>query len=156
MVSAAQGALVPEDLVRAQRKGYWCGIASIANALEVLGIRRTQRSIAKLCDVRPEVGTDETEMKRALLANGCDVDEWSDTSMYHALMWAGGCVDSGRPVILCVDNDEHWVTVIGLCGTRFIVFDPSRNSGIEIHEESSLAARWVNADGVYYGLGCSL
>lgn len=140
--------------MRAQRRGYWCGIASIANALEMLGIRRSQREIARLCHVTPEAGTNETEMKRALLANGVDIDECCYTDPEVALDWLSGHLTRG-PMILCVDNDEHWVTAIGLCSNRFIVFDPSRNTGIEVHDATSLAARWVNSDGVYYGIGVS-
>jgi ABC-type bacteriocin/lantibiotic exporter with double-glycine peptidase domain len=141
--------------LRHQRKGYWCGIASIANALEVLGIRRTQCEIAKLCDVTPTDGTNETEMKRALLANGVGVDEWSHEGSDGSLWWVDHCLVNGRPVILCVDSDEHWVTLIGLCGTKYLLFDPSRNTGIEVHTPPSLAARWVNAEGIYYGIGVS-
>jgi ABC-type bacteriocin/lantibiotic exporter with double-glycine peptidase domain len=142
--------------VKRQAKSYWCGLASIANALEVLGIRRSQREIDRLCHVSPEAGCDEVEMKRALLANGCDVDEWPGIDCDTALRWVDGCMGDGMPVILCVDDDEHWVTVIGTCGPRYIVFDPSRNAGIEVHSPPSLAARWVNAAGDYYGLGVSL
>jgi hypothetical protein len=143
--------------VRHQRKGYWCGIASIANALEVLGIRRTQREIAKLCHVTPAAGTNETEMMRALLANGLDVDEWSSTEARPSVEWLYHHVSCYGPAVLCVDNDDHWVTVIGHAAVnfdvRFLVFDPSRNTGNEVHTGDSLAARWVNADGVYYGIG---
>jgi ABC-type bacteriocin/lantibiotic exporter with double-glycine peptidase domain len=141
--------------VRAQRKGYWCGIASIANALEVLGIRRTQREIAKLCDVNEAAGTDETEMKRALLANGVGVDEWHRDDAFASESWVLRHIVYRGPTILCVDNDEHWVTVIGVCAGQFTVFDPSRNTGIEIHSAESLTERWVNSDGIYYGIGVS-
>lgn len=150
--------------MKKQSKSWWCGVASIANALEVLGIRRSQREVARLCHVSPEAGTDETEMKRALLANGVGVDEW-DSTRYEGMSpkppirsvnWVEFCLTLGRAVILCVDDDEHWVTAIGLCGRRVIVFDPSRNHGIEVHRPASLAARWMNSDGVFYGLGVSL
>ncbi len=147
--------------MRAQRKSHWCGIAAIANALEVLGIKRSQREIARLCHVTPEAGTNETEMKRALLANGMDVDEWPDPEAEagdcytadQSTLWVRHCLVNGLPVVLCVDNDEHWVTAIGLCGDNFLLFDPARNTGVEVHNAPSLATRWVNDDGVYYGLG---
>jgi hypothetical protein len=142
--------------MRHQRKGYWCGIASIANALEVLGVRRTQREIAKLCHVTPEAGTDETEMKRALLANGVGLDEWHSDIESDSLWWVDKCMGEGWPTIICTDLDEHWCTVIGTCGPRYVLFDPSRNTGVEILTPPALAKRWVNQDGIYYGLGCSL
>lgn len=142
--------------MRAQRKGYWCGIASIANALEVLGIRRTQREIAKLCHVTPSAGTNETEMKRALLANGVGVDEWHTASDAGAQTWLRDHLLQHGPVILVVDQSDHWVTVIGFCNDRFVVFDPSRNSGIEVHDGDSLFARWKDDEDGYYGIGVSL
>lgn len=143
--------------MRPQRTGYWCGVASIANALEVLGIRRTQREIAKLCDVTPETGTDEVEMKRALLANGVAVDEWYGDKFAEEQSWAwvkSHLLNAG-PVVLCVDDEDHWVTAVGLCAGMVIVFDPSRNTGIEVHNWLTLMLRWRTADGVYYGIGVS-
>lgn len=142
--------------MKRQGKSYWCGVASIANALEVLGIRRSQREVARLCHVSPAAGTNETEMKRALLANGAQVDEHTTTDNAAALSWASNHLVDNGPVILCVDDDEHWVTLIGTCGSRFIMFDPSRNVGIEVHDWFTLPTRWVNSDGEFYGLGISL
>lgn len=142
--------------MRHQRKNYWCGVAAIANALEVLGIRRTQREVAKLCHVTPEAGTSEVEMKRALLANGVAVDEWSEKDEHTSRCWLFEHIRYLGPVVLCVDQDEHWVTAIGWCAGRVVLFDPSRNSGVEVRDDVLLAERWVNADGVYYGLGVSL
>ncbi len=145
--------------MKRQAKSYWCGVAAIANALECLGIRRSQREVERICHVSPDAGTDETEMKRALLANGVEVDEWpggisSPVSLH--IQWLYEHVTDVGPAILCVDDDSHWVTVIGTCGDSFIVFDPARNQGVEVHDAASLAARWVNSDGVYYGIGISL
>jgi hypothetical protein len=55
-----------------------------------------------------------------------------------------------------VDASEHWVTVIGLCGKRFVLFDPSRNAGIEVHSADTLAERWKDDEDGYYGLAVSV
>lgn len=147
--------------MKKQSKSYWCGVASIANALEVLGIRRSQREVARLCHVTPEAGTSEEEMKRALLAQGVAVDEWHQlgaggTTALSSMWWLQKHLKEAGPVILCVDECSHWVTVIGLCDqTTFIVFDPSRNQGVEVHSWDSLAARWLDSEDGYYGLGVS-
>jgi ABC-type bacteriocin/lantibiotic exporter with double-glycine peptidase domain len=142
--------------LKRQSRSWWCGIASIANALEVLGIKRSQREIARLCHVSPELGCDEVEMKRALLANGVGVDEWQSIAPDCSDEWMFLHVGNNGPVILCCDEDEHWITVIGYCADRYIVFDPSRNQGIEVHGWDSLSKRWCNSEGVYYGIGVSL
>ncbi len=152
--------------MKRQSKSYWCGVASISSALEVLGIKRSQKEVARLCHVTPSAGTDETEMKRALLANQVNIDEYTYSLPYHAggtsnleqkpTAWLWNQLNNYGPAILCVDNDEHWVTAIGVCNFNWIVFDPSRDTGVEIHTDESLKDRWVNSDGVFYGLGCSL
>lgn len=128
-------------------------MASIANALEVLDIRRSQREIAKLCNVTEEDGTDEVEMKRALLANDVAIDEWSSTDAPESSLWLSEHLYTEGPAILCVDDSDHWITAIGWCAGTFILFDPARNTGVECHTRQSLARRWVDADGIYYAIG---
>jgi len=143
-----------ERPVKRQARSYWCGVASIANALEVLGIRRSQREVERLCHVSPEAGTDEVEMKRALLANGMAVDEWSSKDLDDTIDWLTRHLASAGPAVLCVDDWEHWVTAIGLCGDAIVLYDPSRNHGVEVHTAQSLAHRWAS-EGIYYGIGLS-
>jgi ABC-type bacteriocin/lantibiotic exporter with double-glycine peptidase domain len=138
--------------VKRQSKSWWCGVAAIANALEVLGIRRSQREIARSCAVTEVDGTDETEMKRALLANGMHIDEACHQNWEKAADWLSQSLGYGRPVILCCDSDEHWVTAIGTCGSAFLLFDPSRNHGVEVHTADSLCERWANDYGEHYGI----
>jgi ABC-type bacteriocin/lantibiotic exporter with double-glycine peptidase domain len=138
--------------MKKQSTSWWCGVASIANALEVLGIRRSQREIARICAVSPEAGTDEVEMKRALLANGVQVDEYQTDNLPEAWRWLHQHVNKIGPTILCVDNWEHWVTVIGVVADRFVLFDPARNQGVEVHGSLSLQGRWRHEE-TYYGIG---
>ena len=144
--------------MKRQAKSYWCGVASIANALEVLGIKRSQREIERLCHVSPAAGTDEVEMKRALLAQGVKVDEYHTVPPVpgEACSWLYSHLERRGPAILCVDDDEHWVTAIGFCARETVlIFDPARNVGIEVHTWSTLGPRWVNSDGIFYGIGVS-
>ncbi len=141
--------------MKRQAKSYWCGVASVANALEVLGVRRSQKEINRLCHVTPGKGTSEVEMKRALLANGMAVDEWQNTDSELSLEWLYDSLQE-HPVILCVDNDDHYVTAIGLCGSRVLVFDPSRNAGLTVYSAAELSVRWRDElEETYYGLGVS-
>lgn len=143
------------EAVKRQSTSYFCGVASIANALEALGIRRSQREIARLCHVTPEAGTNENEMLRALFANGLKVDAWHSAEAKQSDEWLWLQVGNYGPAILSVDACEHWVTVIGVCATDYIIFDPSRNHGIEVHTFATLKERWFDCDDGYYGLGCS-
>ncbi len=142
--------------MKRQINSHYCGVASIANALEVLGIRRSQREIARLCDVRPEVGTDETELKRALLGNRVDVDEWLHKEDENSRAWLYSHLFGSGPVVLCLDESDHWSTAIGVCKDKFLVFDPARDCGVEVHSWDTLRFRWRDTEDGFYGVGVSL
>jgi hypothetical protein len=107
----------------------------------------------RLCHVSPEEGCNEDELKRALLANNVQVDEWFSVDRKKSVSWlARHCAQVG-PAIICVDSWEHWCTVLSVAANhRWVVFDPSRNHGVEIHDDQSLLARWECEDGIY-GVG---
>jgi hypothetical protein len=101
-------------------------------------------------------------MKRALLANGVDVDEWhhqdaGDKGATSSMLWLQRHLLEHGPAILVVDESEHWITVLGsVAQTTFIAFDPSRNHGVEVHSWDSLVDRWRDPEDGFYGLGVVL
>lgn len=148
-----------------QQKGYWCGIASIQAALQALQVRATQPAIAARCHVNPVDGTSEEEMKRALLAYGVGLDEFETNLEKKAHSWLLEHVDMYGPAIVCVDEWEHWVVVIGRTADMFIVFDPAKTPenkkklGIHFYSWIGLRTRWLlprRAGGKsFYGIGVS-
>ena len=143
--------------MKAQGKAWTCGIAAVSNALECLGIRRTQGQVAALCHTSPDAGTDEEELKRALLACGCGVDEWEFALEALSKDWLRQHLYRRGPVVLCMDNFEHWVTCIGVCGDSYTVFDPALGMGLRVYSWAGLKTRWCLSrakDGpIYYALG---
>jgi hypothetical protein len=109
-------------------------------------------------------GTDETEVKRGLLAKGFVPEEYGTNSPASALQWLRVQAMSGRPVLLCVNAESHWCCTLGVFGKRFVVFDPGRwdyrvNSGVTILPPDALRRRWRaggasnrRAGMTYYGL----
>lgn len=145
--------------MKAQGKAWTCGVAAAANALECLGIKATQAQVAKHCHTGPVEGTDETEVKRALLAYGCGVDEWEFHMEVLSHDWLRSHLTRRGPVILCVDDWEHYITCIGVCGERYACFDPSLGAGIRVYTRAGLNTRWclsrAKSGPVYFGLGVS-
>ena len=143
--------------MKAQGKAWTCGIAAAANALECLGIKRTQGQIAALCHVTPPDGTSEEEIKRAVLACGCGVDEWEFALEALSKDWLRQHLYRRGPAILAVEDFEHWITVIGVCGESYTCFDPAAGVGIRVYTWTGLKTRWclsrAKAGPVYYGLG---
>lgn len=59
----------------------------------------------------------------------------------------------GFPVIMCVDNDEHWVCAIGVLGSRFLVADPADAELVLSYDPEKLTTRWKNkTKKPYYGI----
>lgn len=88
-------------------------------------------------------GSDEHDIIRALLAYGCGVDEHRGTSALAAREWLTVSITAGRPVLLCVDRWQHWVTVTGALGAQFNLYDPAReNGGAFVLTWKQLARRW--------------
>jgi hypothetical protein len=60
-----------------------------------------------------------------------------------------------RPVIICVDDDDHWMLVCQIArrGREIVVHDPAK--GLAIVGEDDLCRRWVNHAGEYYGIAVS-
>lgn len=146
--------------MRAQQRSYSCGIASIANALKCIGIKRTQGQIRKVCHCDPADGTNEYEVMRGLLACGATVDEWVAPGQGNSMHWLKDHLWARGPVILCLDSWSHWATAIGILDqTTFLVFDPARGVGLRIYDWDGMATRWRlgKADGgpSYYGIGVS-
>ena len=70
----------------------------------------------------------------------------------------------GRPVLLCVDQWDHWVAAVGNLGGKVLIFDPDSSpgrrkkySGLVPCTEPELWIRWMyedeDTDGcIYYGV----
>lgn len=105
----------------------------------------------------------EKEIIRALA--GFQVDEYHGTDLIAALEWLTEHVVMRGPAIILVDDSDHYVTVIGVCGHNFIVFDPSNvqqaksEHGVRVYSCRSLKARWQawadDETRLWYGIGVS-
>jgi ABC-type bacteriocin/lantibiotic exporter with double-glycine peptidase domain len=148
-----------EDTMRHQRLTWWCGPASISNALYAIGISKDQEEIAKLCHVTKN-GTNEDEMIRGVLASGAKAAPWSSRHKLKSWQWLQSTLWDHGPAILCVDHDQHWVTAVGILNqTTVWLFDPATGFGWKRYDLGELMARWrlgTHRGGPwYYGIGVS-
>ncbi len=136
----------------------------MAAASRALGRAVGQARFAHAAGTTLEDGTDESDLKRGLLAADFVPDEFASREPAAALLWARVQLLAGRPVIACVAHHSHWVTLVGVLGKAYVVFDPGRfeyrvNSGVSVVTADRLR-RWWRAGGaiarrhrtVYYGL----
>lgn len=135
-----------------------CGPTAIANALEVHHRRIGLRPLRELTGCEPN-GSDEDDILRALLALGCPADVHEGDDQRQAKVWLLSSLAHGRPVLLCVDRWDHWITVIGTCADQAVIYDPARETGgTYVLRWKALRARWEAARQVrgraarYYGV----
>lgn len=146
--------------MRRQTGDHDCGPTAIANAFEFHHRRTGLGGLRALCGTTVAGGTDEDGIIRGLLAYGCGVDVLAELDPRAALTWLrASLITWDRPVLLCVDRWEHWVTVVGASARQFLIYDPSREAGGAFAlRDKDLRRRWEAAKRVrgrterFYGI----
>lgn len=101
-----------------QSTSHGCGPAALCNALACLGIDKTEAELARLAGTTKKNGTDEKGLMKAIEALGLEWVEMKNSSKFRKALMAG------HPVIVIINSNEHWVTLIGRIGRKFVVADP--------------------------------
>ena len=145
-----------------QPDAYSCGPTCVANALYLLGNGEIPvAKIKRACGTRWWNGTDETGLRRGLRKLGYyGVQQtWLHKSDGRAaLAWVREQHARGRPVILCVDNFDHWVLAGGSTEKQFFIQDPyegHRGGAASHYTNAALGRRWwckKQGEGCYYAV----
>jgi ABC-type bacteriocin/lantibiotic exporter with double-glycine peptidase domain len=128
-----------------------CGPASLSNALQAIGVIRTQAECEQLCRTSGTEGTNTRGLQAAIKAVGRSPRILNERRADVA--WAFLCIAlvAGRAAVLCVDKGEHWVAVIGVVGDRVLVADPADNELVLSLSSDQLCVRWASGNR-YYGV----
>ena len=150
--------------MKLQREPYDCGVYAILNGARALGVRLTAPQIRKHT-ATDEQGTTEHGILNALEKLGFEHEEFRiDSVNSTSEELAFEALFCGFPVILSVEKDRHWVTVIGTLAmnasdARVLTFDswPARwnaqENGVESHSKRQLMKWWKpGADGNRYAI----
>lgn len=145
-----------------QTKPYSCGPASVVNALRVYGKKVSERNLIKACGTipsGPDDGTTEVGIKAGIVEYGFTYSDYEAHSQKSAWDWMEHqLIITKAPVICCVNQWSHWVTVIGKAAERIVLIDPSnaminkKENGIQIMSKKDFLKKWnCKADKAYYG-----
>ena len=127
-----------------------CGPASLANALEAIGIERSQDELGTLSK-QDANGTSSANLRKAAEAVGVDTVVIAEQRAESAAWALYTYVHSGSPGLLVVDNDEHWIAVVGKLGSTYIVADSADNDLLLFYTQDELLSRWANSSNKYCG-----
>lgn len=128
--------------MRFQTNQSTCGPTALFNALVALGVERSLDECEHLCGTTTE-GTDGPALVRgAAKIPGLTPVPLRESRPDVAVLRLVAALRAGRPVVLAVDSDEHWVAAVGLLGERVLVADSADNELVQSLPLSQLLERW--------------
>ncbi len=125
-----------------------CGPFALKNALTALGIERSAEELEKACGTSATNGTPTRGVfKAASKIDGCNPAIVRETRSDIALLKLEHAVRRGRPVILCFCDSqgnpgEHWVSVVGVLGERYLVADSADSELVISMGVDELESKW--------------
>jgi len=125
-----------------QPNSYSCGPFALKHALVALGRLADEQAIVKATNPHWWAGTDEVKLARAARAFGCDLPMVRRTNQDLAWNSLVRALDQELPVILCVDDWMHWITVARHEGGRFVVIDSNEEPVLGVMTWPQLRSRW--------------
>jgi len=125
-----------------QPNDWTCGPFALQHALVALGRLADEQAISQVAHPHWWAGTDEVKLARAARAYDCDLPfiRRTDADRAHAALTR--YISQRLPVILCVDDWGHWVTVVRQERERFVLIDSKNAPVLQVLSWPSLRNRW--------------
>lgn len=125
-----------------QPNRWLCGPFALKHALLTLGIVASENELARVAGT-DRTGTDETELARAAATFGCELPFFRHEQPEEARVALGSYLRGGIPVLLCILQWSHWVTVVKEERGQFIVLDSREPAVLRVASWSQLRELWV-------------
>ena len=125
-----------------QPNDYTCGPFALKHALVTLGRLADEQTIASVANPHWWAGTDEVKLARAARYYDCDLPLLRRKDEERAWGSLVRCVDRSLPVLLCVDDWSHWITVVSHEHERFVVLDSRKEPVLKVLSWPQLRGRW--------------
>jgi hypothetical protein len=126
-----------------QPNKWQCGPFALKHALIMLGQFVDENEISRIAGSHWWAGTDEIKLSKAAKAFHCDMKVIRRKNSVRAKRELLGMLKSGYPALLCVDDWNHWITVVGAERDRFITIDSKQAPVVCIESWVELRRRWV-------------
>jgi ABC-type bacteriocin/lantibiotic exporter with double-glycine peptidase domain len=147
--------------MRFQETKTSCGAAAIRNVLKCFGQNVGEHRLRTLAGTDDD-GTTEAGVMNCLDHLGFTSEVYETGKVGHAKAALLKYLKEGRPLIVAVDQDTHWATVVGMLGPkRYVVVDSERTvknkkeNGVHVLDIRGLLRRWRKPDGTMYAIAVS-
>jgi len=125
-----------------QPNKWQCGPFALKHALLVHGILAPEQSIARAAGTTWH-GTDETRLAKAARRYGCDLLTIRKMDPSRARRELVSYVRGGTPCLLCIDEWDHWVTLVKEEKGQFILLDSNDPAVLVIASWPQLKRMWA-------------
>jgi len=125
-----------------QPNDWTCGPFALKHALVALGRLADEDTISAVANPHWWAGTDEVKLARAARHFDCDLPFVRRTDANRAQNTLIRYVDQSLPVLLCVDDWSHWITVVRHEEHRFVLLDSQKEPVLKVLTWPQLRARW--------------
>jgi len=122
---------------------WQCGPFALKHALAMLGVLKDERDISKVAGSHWWHGTDELQLGKAARKFDCDLLMIRRHDQAHARAELVRYLRRGIPVLLCVDEWSHWLTVVNVEQGKFILLDSREKKVVTIADWPTLRRMWV-------------
>ena len=121
-----------------QLDSYSCGAQCVYMILEYNNIHKTLDQILKGLNTSKRNGTDTGPILNYLRANGLRVaiNKQSKLTDIHS------AIDNLNPILISVDEGEHWVVIYGYKSDGLFILDPSRKAIQNFWDMKKFKMRW--------------
>lgn len=126
-----------------QPNSWQCGPFALKHGLLALGLFAHEDELARLAGSSERDGTDEVGLGRAARALGCDLEVLRCRTAESARGTLTRQLARGVPVLLCIDQWDHWVTVVAERDGEFVLFDSYFDNVLRIEPWERLQRRLV-------------
>ncbi len=126
-----------------QPNQWQCGPFALKHALITLGIFAEEKAISRIAGTHWWTGTDEIQLAKAAKEFNCSLRVIRRHDPEQARKELVGYLRRGIPVLLCVYEWAHWVTVVKAESGKFIILDSKDRAVLTILTWSELKNSWV-------------
>ena len=133
--------------MRYQSRYFTCGPATLYNVFQFYGKDVPED---ECCEFSVK-GTSMRQLIAGIEKHGFNYEVLKTRDSFKAYQWLDTSIRLGSPVILCVDNWEHWMACIGKCGDKWVVADTGDLELVVYPTIEELMERWKH-DNRYYAI----
>ena len=109
--------------IYAQPNSWQCGPFALKHGLLALGVYTHEDELARIAGSSEQLGTDDKQLARAAGEYGCVLSLVRRSRASAARQELERWLARGNPVLLCLDQWEHWVTAVSADAHHVVVFD---------------------------------